>query len=294
MTTDYIAIDWGSTNFRAWWYQGESCHDYRSIAAGITQLNGQSPASVFARVTEGWPTLDLPVMMAGMVGSNVGWKNAPYLPCPVSFNDIPGRLTTISQRMSIIPGISVQHPDNTNVMRGEETQLIGARHLAPASLYIFPGTHCKWVHADKDKIHNFRTVMTGELHHLLLTASLLGAHLPAQKENESAYQRGLERGLETSAPLAALFEIRAMYLLNDLGHEEVSEYLSGLLIGHEVASMVRYWQPRSQQPITIVAAHSLANRYQRALNHLGYSVQLVEGDYAFQAGIRSIVNAMAN
>ncbi len=66
-------------------------------------------------------------------------------------------------------------------MRGEETQLIGARTLAPSSLYVMPGTHCKWVQADSQQINDFRTVMSGELHHLLLNHSLIGAGLPPQK-----------------------------------------------------------------------------------------------------------------
>jgi 2-dehydro-3-deoxygalactonokinase len=65
-------------------------------------------------------------------------------------------------------------------MRGEETQLLGARALSPSSVYVMPGTHCKWVQADRQQIHDFRTVMTGELHHLLLRHSLVGAGLPSR------------------------------------------------------------------------------------------------------------------
>ncbi|CCK00215.1 2-dehydro-3-deoxygalactonokinase [Cronobacter malonaticus 507] len=82
MTSRYIAIDWGSTNLRAWLYQDEQCLESRQSEAGVTRLNGRTPEAVLAQVTEGWRDDATPVVMAGMVGSNAGWKIAPYLPCP--------------------------------------------------------------------------------------------------------------------------------------------------------------------------------------------------------------------
>lgn len=293
MTSRYIAIDWGSTNLRAWLYQGEACLESRKSEAGVTRLNGRTPEAVLAEVTEGWRDESTPVLMAGMVGSNAGWKIAPYLPCPARFAEFGVQLTTVAERVFIIPGLCVQREDNRNVMRGEETQLLGARALQPAPLYIMPGTHCKWVQADNEQVNDFRTVMTGELHHLLLKQSLIGAGLPEQQLNADAFQAGLAQGLETDAPLARLFEVRAGHVLGSLAREHVSEFLSGLLIGNEAASMTRLWQPDRQQPLTIVASPALAGRYQQALNALGFQAQTLEGDAAFQAGIRSIAHAVA-
>lgn len=294
MKANYIAIDWGSTNLRAWWYEAGECRAHRSSSAGITQLQGETPAAVFSKITEGWPTQNIPVVMAGMVGSNIGWKTAPYLPCPIRFDEISNHLITIDERYSIIPGLSVQHVGNNNVLRGEETQLIGAHQLQPSSLYIMPGTHCKWVQADSRQIYDFRTVMTGELHHLLLTSSLIGAGLPPQRENDEIFKKGLERGIETSIPLSELFEVRAGYLLGHLDVATISEYLSGLLIGHEIISMMQYLQSSPPQSITIVGNPGLSKRYLYALKSLGYPAQKVDGDQAFQIGIRSIVDAMAH
>ncbi|GLR07487.1 2-oxo-3-deoxygalactonate kinase [Mixta theicola] len=293
MTSRYIAIDWGSTNLRAWLFQNGDCQESRKSEAGVTRLNGRSPEAVLAEVTQGWRDDATPVMMAGMVGSNAGWKVAPYLPCPARFSDFGQQLTTAAPNVFIIPGLCVRQENNRNVMRGEETQLLGARALQPAPLYIMPGTHCKWVRADSEQVTDFRTVMTGELHHLLLTHSLVGAGLPAQQASTEAFRAGLAQGLETDAPLARLFEVRAAHVLGELPREQVSEFLSGLLIGNEVASMVRQWRPDTQQPITIVAGQALAERYRQALSALNISAQVLEGDTAFQAGIRSIVHAVA-
>lgn len=292
MTSRYIAIDWGSTNLRAWLYDGGECRDSRQSEAGVTRLGGRAPQAVLAEITENWRDETTPVVMAGMVGSNVGWQNVPYLPVPVRFDDIGQRLTAVADRIWIVPGLAVSREDNHNVMRGEETQLLGARRLAPSSLYVMPGTHCKWVQADDRQILDFRTVMTGELHHLLLTQSLVGAGLPAQIPSAAAFSDGLAKGLEAPALLPQLFEVRARHVLGDLPRDRVSEFLSGLLIGAEVAGMCERFP--AGQAVTLVAGAALSDRYRQALGAAGRSVNVVPGDDAFLAGIRSIVHAVAN
>ena len=291
MTSRYIAIDWGSTNLRAWLYQGDECLESRQSAAGVTRLNGKPPQAVLAEVTHGWRDETVPVIMAGMVGSNVGWKTAPYLPVPAPFSAIGQQLTTVGDNIWIVPGLCVSRDDNHNVMRGEETQLLGARSLSPSSVYVMPGTHCKWVQADSQQIHDFRTVMTGELHHLLLRHSLVGAGLPDQDISPEAFSAGLERGLASPMVLPQLFEVRAAHVLGNLPREQVSEFLSGLLIGAEVVSMAECF---SESPVTIVAGDALASRYQQALGAIGRKSLFVSGDTAFQTGIRSIAHAVAN
>lgn len=292
MTARYIAIDWGSTNLRAWLYQGEQCLESRQSEAGVTRLNGKSPEAVLAEVTDAWCDGATPVVMAGMIGSNVGWKIAPYLPVPASFSAIGEHVTSVGDNIWIIPGLSVSREDNHNVMRGEETQLLGARTLSPSAVYVMPGTHCKWVLTDAEQIHDFRTVMTGELHHLLLRHSLVGAGLPDQVPSLEAFAAGLERGLTSPDVLPKLFEVRASHVLGSLPREQVSEFLSGLLIGAEVASMGDFIP--GEQAITLVAGSSLTARYQQAFHAVGREVATVAGDTAFQAGIRSIAHAVAN
>ena len=291
MTSRYIAIDWGSTNLRAWLYQDDQCLESRQSEAGVTRLNGHSPAAVFSEITTGWRDSATPVVMAGMVGSNVGWKVAPYLPVPVDFSAIGQQLTSVGDKVWIIPGLCVSRDDNQNVMRGEETQLLGARMIAPSSVYVMPGTHCKWVQADRQQINDFRTVMTGELHHLLLRHSLVGAGLPEQVSAPGAFNAGLERGLHSPDILPRLFEVRASHVLGSLPREQVGEFLSGLLIGAEVATLSeRFRDPQ----VTIVGGEALANRYQQALSAIGRQTTVVSGDNAFQTGIRSIIHAVAN
>ena len=283
---NWIAVDWGSTHLRAWHWQNDVCVNQLQIAAGISQLQGRTPEEIFRQHIAPWREGEmLPVFMAGMVGSDAGWQVAPYLPCPVTPNQLGSALTEVAARVWIVPGLKVQQNGDCNVMRGEETQLTGAMALSPAELYVMPGTHCKWVSVSGSRIEHFSTVMTGELFHLLLSQSLLGKGLPEQQADDAAFQRGLSRGLSATAPLASLFSARAARVLGELAPTSVADYLSGLLIGAEVAEMYpRHTQPR----VTLVGGSSLSARYLRAFAALGVQAKCCDGDDAFLQGIRSI------
>ena len=284
----YIALDWGSTNLRAWYYRDGECLESRQSESGVTRLNGCSHQQVFDDITQHWPVNDVPVVMAGMVGSNAGWLPAPYLSCPQALDTLAAQLTVAGENRWIVPGLSVSRRDNHNVMRGEETQLLGAQTLAPAELIVMPGTHSKWVQCEGRYVTDFRTLMTGELHHLLLNHALIGAGLPPQQPDAAAFQRGLETGINDPSLLARLFEVRAQHLLGTLSPGSVSEFLSGLLIGHEVASQ---WSLSGLSgPVTLIASESLARRYQAAFALLDIPLQWLEGDRAFQHGIRRIID----
>lgn len=292
--SSYIAIDWGSTNLRAWHYDKGKCVDQRRSEAGVTRLAGRTAAEVFDDVTAGWPVDRVPVIMAGMVGSNAGWQPVPYLGCPIALDQLASHLTHVADKAWIVPGLSIERDDNDNVMRGEETQLLGATTLHAASLYVMPGTHAKWVDVEGLEVRDFRTVMTGELHHLLLNHSLIGAGLPEQQENNVAFQEGIERGAQDASILSRLFEVRAAHVLGTRDRRHVSEFLSGLLIGHEVALMTKQSTTDTRQPLVIIAGDALACRYQQALQFIGLESVTLEGDRAFQHGIRSIANVLAN
>ncbi|CDG21826.1 2-dehydro-3-deoxygalactonokinase [Xenorhabdus poinarii G6] len=293
MKGDYIAIDWGSTNLRAWLYRDGVATEYRHSASGITRLGNQTPQQVFDDITRGWRDSGNPVVMAGMVGSNAGWISVPYLSCPTRLDDLAIHLTPVDDAVWIVPGLSVNRDGNCNVMRGEETQLLGAWREMPASVFIMPGTHSKWVLMKGDSVQDFRTVMTGELHYLLMNHSLIGSGLPKQIPDESAFTRGLHLGLNDAAVLVRLFEVRAAHVLGKLPREYVSDWLSGILIGAEVAEMKSLYDNGVTDKATVIANPELAKRYVIALKQAGIPSEVMEGEYAFQTGIRSIIHELA-
>lgn len=289
MTGSFIAVDWGSTHLRAWLYRDGKCVEQQQQPLGVSRLSVISAREVFDQHIAPWRQNDrLPVVMAGMIGSDAGWLPVPYLPCPAALHDLSARLYAVAEQVWIVPGLMYQADGHHNVMRGEETQLLGAMALAPASCYVLPGTHCKWVRTAHGTVQQFATAMTGELHHLLMSHSLIGKGLPAQQDDARAFQAGLQSGLDSPSLVTRLFEGRAARLLGHLPAEQVSEWLSGLLIGAEVAAML------AEHPvtaITLVGSESLCRRYRQALDIKGVTAHEVAGDTAFLHGIRRLIDA---
>lgn len=294
----YIAIDWGSSNLRAWLYLDGKCVGEVRSESGVTKLNGKTPEQVFKDIISPWEQYQLPVIMAGMIGSNVGWISVPYLSCPARLDDIPKYLTKVNAaepiQAWIVPGLSIINTDNCNVMRGEETQLLGAYAEQPATLYLMPGTHCKWVRMNGSEVTDFRTVMTGELHHLLMKHSLIGVGLPPQHRDMSAFKQGMVAGFKDSNIIRQLFEVRAARVLEHVAAASISDWLSGLLIGNEITQMVNQYKLNEHDTICLVGNPLLNERYKLALNHIGLSAHMLSGDLAFQTGIRSIVNELVD
>ncbi|QCT18955.1 2-dehydro-3-deoxygalactonokinase [Jejubacter calystegiae] len=289
MAEEYIAVDWGSTHLRAWHIRSGEFVNTLALPCGVTRMGQDTAEEIFQRHLAPWRGKDaIPVVMAGMIGSESGWLPVPYLPCPATLEAPGEQRCAVAKGVWIVPGLKSARHGVYNVMRGEETQLLGAYELAPASCYVMPGTHCKWVPVAERQVAGFDTVMTGELHHLLLTHSLVGQSLPAQKEDEQAFHRGLETGLEAPSVLPRLFETRAAWLLGALARESVSDYLSGLLIGAEVAAQSAQLRPES---VVVVGSEALVARYLKAFSLAGITASACDGERAFVRGIGRIMDA---
>ena len=285
----YIAVDWGSTHLRAWLIERGTCIGTLNVPCGVTQMAAGEAPELFARHIGPWrKEAPLPVLMAGMIGSEAGWRLAGYLPCPVSLNQVGEQLCEVADQVWIVPGLKWARDGEYNVMRGEETQLLGAMQLAPSLCYVMPGTHSKWVSVEGGQVTRFDTSMTGELHHLLMNHSLIGKGLPPQQPDETAFVQGLERGLNTPSLVNQLFATRAAWVLGVLEKTAVSDALSGLLIGAEVATLTLRYQP---QQITLVASEVLSPRYRQAFARLDIAVNECGAQAAFLQGIERIIDA---
>jgi 2-keto-3-deoxy-galactonokinase len=289
MMEHYIAVDWGSTHLRAWHIENDQCVNTLHLPLGVTQLaTGEAPA-VFARHIAPWRAgPDVPVVMAGMIGSEAGWRSVAYLPCPVSLHDVGARLEEVTENVWIVPGLKLERENEFNVMRGEETQLLGAMSLTSSECYVLPGTHSKWVSVEEGQVTRFDTVMTGELHQLLLHHSLIGKGLAAQHQDETTFLHGLQKGLSADDVVSRLFSTRAARVLGVLPEASVSEALSGLLIGAEVATLSRRYQPKQ---VTLIASETLSPRYRQAFALLGIAVNECRGEDTFLQGVRRIIDA---
>lgn len=295
---NFIVIDWGSTNIRAFLYiDGKQVAEKKSHE-GVTTVRGKDCEGAFDRLTAEWMQQygALPVVMSGMVGSINGWADAQYLDCPVQLSELPDHLTEVKHskgyKIRIVPGICVKDPDNYNVIRGEEVQLAGALKKNPSRVYLMPGTHCKWVLCDGMKVESFRTAMTGELHALMLKYSLIGLGAGEQEESEPDYMKGLERGYQENNIIPRLFEIRGANILGGIKPSHVGEFLSGMLIGAEIASMQKIFKfSKADGAIGLIASPFLNARYEKGLKLADLDSFCVNGDEAFLGGILPIAES---
>jgi 2-dehydro-3-deoxygalactonokinase len=287
----YIAVDWGTTNRRAYAVDADGrVADSFDDALGILAV----PKSGFgAEVTEIRRRLgDRPMLLAGMVGSNRGWRDAPYVACPAGAADLARAILWIEPgRVGIVPGVSQAGAAGADVMRGEEVQVLGAAGaglVPPDTLVCHPGTHAKWVELAAGRIVSFRTMMTGELFGLLKTHSILADELQEEARADASFREGAAAALGGEELLTSLFRIRARHLLGESEGGGAS-YASGLLIGSDVRAGLGLFR---EGRIALVGAPGLCALYAAALAAAGHETVEVDGTAAFLAGIRLLTEML--
>jgi 2-dehydro-3-deoxygalactonokinase len=292
-TPKLIALDWGTTSSRAYLMAEESeLVGQRQAPLGVLNVKDRDFEGALLELCGPWLLVrtDTPIVAAGMIGSKQGWVEAPYVPLPAGLAELSMRLTAVDlpkkRKLWIVPGVSTAHgtmpPD---VMRGEETQVVGAvseiERNGASGLYILPGTHSKWVRVEDGRIVWFKTYMTGELYAILSQHSIL-AKLMAKSDayDADAFERAVEFAHSDPFALSAqLFSARTLALFDELPATGIADYLSGLLIGHEIYSAGQTLARMNVRPdaVTLVGEVALMRNYQRALTLLGWSSRAAPG-----------------
>lgn len=292
-TEGIIAVDWGTTNRRAYRLDpGGACQAEFEDDQGITAV---PPGGFPAAISEIRDRLgDLPLLMAGMIGSNRGWVEAPYVTCPAGPADLAARLVRIEEeRAAIVPGLSYLDDTRADVMRGEEVQLFGAVAAGltpPDALVCHPGTHNKWALLEGGRVMRFRTVMTGELFGLLGQHSILSQWLHTSVTVGDAFRAGVRQGQRGEALTAELFSVRASVLLGRTAAHEAASFTSGLLIGADIRTGLAD-APAGE--IVVMGRPELTRLYAAALSEAGRATREVDGERAFLAGIQALVKELA-
>jgi 2-dehydro-3-deoxygalactonokinase len=286
----FIAVDWGTTNRRAYLIDGNGrpsgeFEDGRGI---LSVKRGEFELAIEdIRERLG----DRPLLLAGMVGSNRGWVEAPYVACPAGVDELVRGLVRIGDDVVIVPGVSLSN-GRCDVMRGEEVQLAGAiasGEIPPDCLVCHPGTHNKWVDVRGGRITSFRTVMTGELFSMLKRRSILSELLAGRAKPSDAFSDGVRKSLSGDGLTAELFEARARFLLGRLSQADGASFISGLLIGEDVR--VGLGEVRAT-PVIVMGRPQLTALYAAALEVAGVERERKDGEGAFIAGARSIVERL--
>ena len=273
-----LAVDWGTSSLRGALldHQGRVVEE-RTFARGILTIPpGEFPA-VFEACFGDWTKAgDLLCLIAGMAGSQQGWMQAPYCPCPAGFDEIASQLTWIQPgRVAIVPGLRCDNDGIPDVMRGEETQVFGALQLLGIqdALLVLPGTHSKWVTVQAGQIRNFATFMTGEFYALLRQHSILARTLPDNDDemDQAAFDQGVALALRGGSLLQTAFSVRTLALFERMPHAAMASYLSGLVIGEEIHAQ----QLAANTRMILIGSDALTQRYERALAQRATTVQRV-------------------
>ena len=283
---EWIAVDWGTSNMRAWAMEGDVPRAEARSDKGMGALKPSEFEKALLEVVEPWlgagPT---PVVACGMVGARQGWVEATYakVPCP-PVGTPPTRPAVADARLevAILPGLSQDSP--ADVMRGEETQIAGflARDPGFDGVLCLPGTHTKWVQVSAGEVVSFRTFMTGELFALLSTHSVL-SHSIGDGWNDAAFEEAIADAMTRPEALASrFFSLRAEGLLQDLPSDAATARLSGLLVGAELAAARPYWLG---QRIALVGAERLSALYAAALALQGATTETADATDITLAGL---------
>lgn len=288
-----LACDWGTTNLRAWTLDAAGgVVAKREFPFGVSKL---APGEAALRFAEGVrPTLGaetLPAILCGMVGSNLGWTLAPYADCPVNLGDLASRLIQPpgAPEVRIIPGVRARgFNDQGDVMRGEETQLFGWLAARPERaqgrhLICHPGTHTKWMVVEDGRLTAFVTAMTGELFAVLGAHSVMRSDVPP--DDLDAFDLGVAAAGDGGGLAARLFTARARVVGQGASPQSTSSYLSGLLVGADVAATPDLLGKGGFDTLSLLGDARLCGLYDRALKTRGQSAETFDGEAAAVAGL---------
>jgi 2-dehydro-3-deoxygalactonokinase len=283
-----IAIDWGTSAARAYWLDaGGRVLETRSAPLGVQKVAPGGFANAL-RVLLGEAGEDTPMLACGMIGSRQGWLEVAYRECPAGLAAIGAALAPVpGVPLSIVPGLLCRDASGVpDVMRGEETQVLGALESAPTGaerrVVVLPGTHSKWALVRGASIETFATFLTGELYGVLKEHSILG-RLAVPGDDTASFERGVRRSLAGDASLSHdLFSARTLALTGELAPDAVGDYLSGLLLGAELAAG-RRWLQRQRVPgdsVHLIGDATLCERYRRAFTLAGTNATVGPPDAA--------------
>ncbi len=300
----FVAVDWGTTRMRAMLclpHQKDVEPDLVIEGPGISRLDDPLADTLFDAI-EPWIVEfgELDILLGGMVGSNIGWRETPYLSCPLALNELGDNLECFEEqghRILIVPGVScVNKLGQPDVMRGEEIQVLGWMCLTvePSKgdqLLCLPGTHTKWVRLSNGELTGFTTSLTGEVFALLRQHSVL---VPTSYDesgsafDEEAFRQGIDLASHYGDDLLhAVFSTRSRSLVEGGDFGDASSYLSGLLIGSDVRSALRT-DDSGGKDIELIGARALCGRFAIAIEQLGYTSRVTEGIRAVHAGFLAI------
>jgi len=299
--TASIIVDWGTTSLRAALVDANGAElDQLETAQGISSLQkGEHEAALMGALAPWFSTHGaIPVAALGMITSRNGWVEIPYVPCPAGPADLAAgstrRQLPNGSDLVFLPGLTdpARRPF-PDVMRGEETQIVGHGLGADATI-IIPGTHSKWASVKAGKIAGFQTFVTGEVFALLINHSFIarGATQPPI-DDQTAFDQGLEEAKNSRAMLSLLFSSRTGGLAGKLSPDQLRSYVHGMVIGQEFrqACDAGWYSPGDKA--TIVGNDGLNDLYLAAARKFDLEIDLGADDVLVRGALNVLKHSLS-
>jgi 2-dehydro-3-deoxygalactonokinase len=298
----FIAGDWGTSHLRLSLCGADGRVLERRTGPGAAKVGGDFPAALAAAAGDWLERRTLPIMLCGMVGSNIGWTVVPYLSCPLPLDQLCGGAVRLAAgKVAIAPGLScINLYDAPDRLRGEETQALGALELTPAlrdgsHLLCLPGTHTKWVLVSDGIVREFLTSVTGELFALIRDHSVLiraGDAAAERALDAPAFEAGAARIVahEFASVLHLLFECRSRQISGELAPAAAAAYCSGLLIADEVSAALAGFRRRctTLDRVSLIGEPNLTALYTSVFRLHDVECNTIDGAAAATAGLVSL------
>lgn len=290
----FAAVDWGTSSFRLWLIgEGNVILGESRSGEGMTTARETGFAAVLEHhLGKVDAPADIPVIICGMAGAKQGWQEAGYIDVPAKLSTIADkavRIDGLSRDVRILPGLAQRDPHAADVIRGEETQLLGCSQSMKSSdcLVAMPGTHSKWVRIVRDEVLGFATFMTGELfdsisRHTILSHSVKDS--PGFDGADPAFTNAVYSAFrEPQLASNRLFSVRARGLLFSMTNIEAEATLSGTMIGLELAGALH--SAPKDTPVILVVSGKLRGLYEAAFHRVGRKFSTIDADEAVRQGL---------
>ncbi len=295
-----IAIDWGTNNFRLWLLSklGNPMIVRRSDE-GFQQARSKGFESIAERYINEFDIQDnIPIIVCGMAGAKQGWREAPYINAPVNLEQVLSNSVSAPHRsrdIRILPGIAQRSLLEPDVMRGQETRLLGVlEHIPQNGLVCMPGTHSKWINLEQGTLKHFSTFITGELFGLLANHSTLKLQQGVSLEivpSSHAFHRAFNETVDNPQEITnRLFRTRASNLLGYSSPNSNAAELSGCILGLEFSGAQSKYGPVKE--VSLVASKALGKLYASALNSRGTDVRYFDAEEAVIKGLYKSAKAI--
>ena len=297
-----IAIDWGMDHFRLWLISelGNPMLVRRSDE-GFQQAKARGFEDIVEQYLDEFGIADnIPIIICGLAGAKQGWREAPYLNTPLSIDTVASQAVSVphrSREVRILPGIAQRSLLAPDVMRGEETQLLGMlENLPDNGLVCVAGNHCKWVRFEQGQLKHFSTFITGELFELLATHSTLKLQPGVSLEilpSSHAFHRAFNETADNPHQVTnRLYRAHTSNLLGYSSPNSNAAELSGCLLGLEFSGAQSKYGAFGE--LTLIAAGELGKRYMSAFSSRGVKVALYDAEQAAINGLFRSAKAIFN